>query len=157
MRNCKLLATPAAARRVAVARTMRAMVAALLAVLAASAAEVRASCGDYVHVSGGGDAAAPVGDEHLSLAHQFTLPTGLDSHPPAPLAPSCQGPNCRRQLPQPTHSVPPVSMARTQQWACWLSDVERSDVKFADRAIELSLHPLAGHRQSIEHPPRLIR
>lgn len=156
MRTYLSFALAAPRRRAASNAVSLLAVAALLATLAIATSEARASCGDYVHVAG-------EMTSHASLAHDEHRPIGLHQsqhrakpgpYSPAPLTPSCQGPNCRRQLPRPDNSVPPVSSPNAPQWACCLSAVERSDAGFADRARELSLHPLTGHWSDIERPPR---
>ncbi|HEX5443229.1 MAG TPA: hypothetical protein VFW87_05350 [Pirellulales bacterium] len=119
------------------------------------ASEARASCGDYVHVAGmmphDGPARERDEPEAGDIVTSFAKPMGS---PRMPIAPTCQGPNCHRQLPQPTDSAPTVSMSGGHQWACWSSVANWSEAACAAAAFHLSSQPLAGYRRAIERPPR---
>ena len=156
MRTCLSFVLAAPRRCVASGAVSRLAVAALLATLAIATSQARAGCGDYVHIAGEMTSPASLPhDEHRSNdLHQFSHRAKSGSYSPAPLTPSCQGPNCRRQLPQPNHSAPPVSAPNASQWACWLSAVIAADVRFAFRTVDLSFHPIAGYSPNIERPPR---
>lgn len=159
MRTFLPFALAAPRRRAVLEAVARLAIAALLAASMIATSEARASCGDYVHVAGVMTSQASLAhDEHRSIdSHQFQyLQYRAKPVPfsPAPLTPSCQGPNCHRQLPQPTDSVPPVSAPNASQWACWLAAVIGADVRFAFGMVELSSHPIAGYSPNIERPPR---
>lgn len=156
MRNCSLLIQSAPRQRTARWSIARWAAACLTAVLLFSAAEALASCGDYVHIAGemgSGDALSH--DEYRLIAtKQFQHASPYDPIMPAPLTPSCQGPNCRRQIPQPNPPVPPVAPAGAHHWAYWLSTTEPPDGGLASLSLERSFPPLAGHRRAIDRPPR---
>lgn len=156
MRNCSLLMQSAPRRRTAPRAIAPWAAAGLIAVLVISAAEARASCGDYVHVTGDRAGGASLTHaEHRSIdVRPFSRRATPDPVAPAPPTPSCQGPNCRRQLPGPFESAPPVPPAGALQWACWQAAAELTHDEFASRSLALSLHPLAGYWRAIDRPPR---
>lgn len=161
MRNCNRLVLFATRRCLALVRIARlpplvVLTVGLVAMWAIAATEARASCGDYVHVAGGGAGGASLNhDVHRSIDFRpFLRGATLDPAAPAPPTPSCQGPNCRRQIPQPNPPVPPVAPAGAHHWAYWLSTTEPPDGGLASLSLERSFPPLAGHRRAIDRPPR---
>ena len=152
MRKCKFSLPAAPGWRIAPNPLARLSVAAVFTLAMLAASEILASCGDYVHVAG---AMIPDGITHDADAGLNDLTSaGRSTSPVVPAAPACHGPNCHRQLPQPSDSAPPVLVSGGHQWACWITAGHQFDAESATTAFDFSFHPLAGHRRAIDRPPR---
>jgi hypothetical protein len=128
-----------------------------IALAATFTANVRASCGDYLHVGhrSQSDASHSVGSDMPGpgVHGNPTLPSA--GFPNEKIPTGCRGPNCGRQLPAPMPPVPvpdsfgvdkvlleSLADAMTLSSACqhWLDQVHES--------------PMGGHPFRLKRPPR---
>ena len=116
----------------------------VFALTAAVAGELRASCGDYLHVS------RPIGTE---LADHAIIPQPLSHNPVFPVAP-CRGPNCGRQSPTPVPPAPFPMKHRTETDASTQRVADYPSLELKSWFVDSDDDPLAGHRTGLLRPPR---
>ena len=116
---------------------------------ASGAVTAKATCGDYVVVGGGGHAAPP-----LRAAHRDMPSADVAQHRSS--LPACQGPSCGHRHGLPAPSQPPPPRWDIEQWAWLTAGVDNSFMRISSAPFDCSLHLAAGHRASIDRPPRLL-
>ena len=121
-----------------------AFVAAMIAIVLLGATDrANASCGDYLQSHALKNVGSMIG--HAS-AHSASLPV----HPR-----QCDSPNCRSQLPfsQPTPPASPV--ARPDELAVYVSELNTSLSSAMAGLSSLAAEPNDGYPSSLKRPPRL--
>jgi hypothetical protein len=137
-----------------------AVVIAALTTLEAGSSTARASCGDYVDITG-----QPMTIGHVSNAH-FRKISGssrddsgilnLESTTyPIPIKSPCQGPNCRRKIPDPATPIPVVSSSPQPESASLISHSAELDAQPGRFVAVSSDKRLLSMEMRIERPPRI--
>lgn len=119
----------------------------------AGSSTAHASCGDYVIV--GNPPAAWQTGRGMPPTITWADPGRQPLDPvDEPAVPGCQGPSCRRHLPDPAHPAPRIELAGPDHWACSLTAGHTAG--FEPRCLlgEARLFPSPGHPFLIERPPR---
>lgn len=143
-------------RRSSAPRVARSPFLALLALLCvlAGTATVRASCGDYVTITGGRRANAGTA---AALPNAFGQ-TGLLAPSSMPAAPPCHGPNCHGNTPSPAPAAPaPQFSSPSPQWANTAGPIGLPLNAPAGRLAPSLAMSSPGPTRPIDHPPPLRR
>jgi hypothetical protein len=122
----------------------------VLVVCCLTTVELRASCGDYLHVGNAASAGRLVPGLGSLDYREKTLPV-----PAAPRTPvGCRGPNCQAQIPV---SFPPAPVAPSSHIDLVALCVLDSEISPHDREARLDLIsqlPVEGHPVLVKRPPR---